>query len=198
MATRIAQSHLCPNSLHPRLSAGDSVMAERINHLDRIGVPRLSEPPPTRHRGNPPRDRAMTAPPFPSPAAHHAVSHMRDRCMSCQDTPRATSRQRVPDKPAVRTSRTSEKPNTGRCSGWRTPTPSPPARLQRGWEGRYHPGSGNPRSQTNSMRQALSRSLCPDLSAQSILVKQSYDTTCRASTQATQLAEVRSDSKAVR
>ena len=55
-----------------------------------------------------------------------------------------------------------------------------------------------PRSQTNSVRKALSRSVCPDQSACNILVKRPCDTVSSASARATQLLDVRSYRNAVR
>jgi hypothetical protein len=92
-------------------------------------------------------------------------------------------------RPSVQTRRTREKPYTG-WPAWLEKTQARPSiAVAKGLGTTVSARMRYPRSQTNNVRTALSRSLCPDQSACSLLVKRSCDTVSRASARATQLPE---------
>lgn len=93
--------------------------------------------------------------------------------------------------PSVQIRRTREKPYTGLRSWLEKTQARPSIAVAKGFGTTVSSMMREPRSQANNVRPALSRSLCPDQSACSILVKRSWDTVCKASAKATHVADVR-------
>jgi hypothetical protein len=94
-------------------------------------------------------------------------------------------------RPSVQISKTTEKPYTGLRSRLEKTHAKPSIAVAKGFGTTVSSMMRYPRSHTNKVRKALSRSLCPDQSACSILVKRSWDTVCNTSANATQVADVR-------
>jgi hypothetical protein len=94
--------------------------------------------------------------------------------------------------PSVHTRRSTEKPSTGRRSWREKPHAHPALAVAKGFGITVSSMIRTPRSQTNSVRQATSRRVCPDQSPCSILVMRACATVLSASASATPLPDVRS------